>query len=93
MTLDEAIIHADEKAEGDCPCARDHQELASFLRRLKVLEKAHLDMSGVNKLVGSILDIIKKRFPAFDEDDDDLWDELTGFIDIELNVDDYPNHN
>ena len=35
MTLDEAIIHCKEKAQGDCACADDHRQLAEWLEELK----------------------------------------------------------
>jgi len=39
MTLDEAIQHALEKAEGNCPCAADHVQLAGWLQELKDLRR------------------------------------------------------
>lgn len=41
MTLDEAIIHAEEVADrcevtdGDCKCAAEHRQLAEWLKELK----------------------------------------------------------
>ena len=45
MTIDEAIIHAEEKGKellkkDSCSkCAEDHFQLASWLRELKILRK------------------------------------------------------
>jgi hypothetical protein len=40
MTLDEAIQHAQEVADRGCDqCARDHQQLADWLKELKELRK------------------------------------------------------
>ena len=35
MTLDEAIEHADERACGNDQCAKDHAQLADWLRELR----------------------------------------------------------
>ena len=40
MTLDEAIVHAQEVADKGCEqCARDHQQLADWLKELKKLRE------------------------------------------------------
>ena len=39
MTLDEAIEHADEKAECDGSCGDNHRQLAMWLRELKALKE------------------------------------------------------
>lgn len=43
MTLDEAIAHAMEKAnelkDCDCECAKDHLQLAEWLKELKFLRE------------------------------------------------------
>ena len=41
MTLDEAISHAEEKANqlGDCKCGEEHRELAAYLKELKQYRK------------------------------------------------------
>lgn len=41
MTLDEAIEHAKEKAQGDCACSKDHAQLAAWLQELKDLRKLY----------------------------------------------------
>lgn len=42
MKLEEAIIHAEEKAKalGDCECAKEHLQLASWLKTLDLFHKA-----------------------------------------------------
>ena len=35
MTIDEAILHCEEKAQGCDECASEHQQLADWLRELK----------------------------------------------------------
>lgn len=46
MTLDEAIEHATQVADSykdtvpDCDCARDHRQLADWLKKVRVYEKA-----------------------------------------------------
>lgn len=43
MTLDEAIIHAEERAKEDCSnCAKEHQQLAEWLKELKMLRNNNL---------------------------------------------------
>ena len=39
MTIDEAIEHAESRAWSGNPCAREHAQLASWLRELKELRK------------------------------------------------------
>ena len=60
MTLDEAILHAEEVADrcdvtdGDCKCAAEHRQLAEWLRELKradTLLKATYDL--LNKQHGN----------------------------------------
>lgn len=47
MTLDEAIIHAEEVADrcdvtdGDCKCAAEHRQLAEWLRELKAYKNKY----------------------------------------------------
>lgn len=40
MTLDEAIQHCKEKANGSCACADDHRQLAEWLTELAEKRKA-----------------------------------------------------
>lgn len=40
MSLEEAILHAQEKSQGTSPCAAEHKQLASWLEELRVLRKA-----------------------------------------------------
>ena len=40
MTLEEAIYHCKEKANGDCACADDHRQLAEWLTELLERRKA-----------------------------------------------------
>ena len=52
MTLDEAIIHCKEIAQGDCACAEDHRQLANWLeelqkRQLSVCENCAHWISGL----------------------------------------------
>ena len=35
MTLQEAIEHCEEKAKGDSECAKDHAQLAEWLKELE----------------------------------------------------------
>ena len=41
MTLDEAIIHCEEKAKECSKCGKEHQQLADWLKELK----QHREMS------------------------------------------------
>lgn len=40
MSLEEAILHAQEKSQGTSPCAAKHKQLAAWLEELRVLRKA-----------------------------------------------------
>ena len=45
MTLDEAIKHAEEKAKLGCSeCAKEHRELAAWLKELKWYRERERDM-------------------------------------------------
>lgn len=39
MTLQEAIEHCEEKAKGNSECAKDHAQLAEWLKELEVRRK------------------------------------------------------
>lgn len=49
MTLDEAILHAEEKAKGKGPCAADHRQLAKWLRELKAYRAKNLNAYQLEK--------------------------------------------
>ena len=44
MTLDEAIVHADEKGRGESPCAEEHRQLAAWLEELRDLRERQAGM-------------------------------------------------
>ena len=44
MTLDEAIEHAREKANGCGECAKEHQQLAEWLEELKQFRESYNDL-------------------------------------------------
>ena len=45
LTLDEAILHCQERAKADCSeCAKEHQQLAEWLEELKILRKKQIPM-------------------------------------------------
>ena len=48
MTIDEAIRHAEEKAQelGCTECAQEHRQLAAWLRELKFRRKAQADLDA-----------------------------------------------
>ena len=48
LTIDEAIRHAEEKAQelGCTECAQEHWQLASWLRELKFRRKAQADLDA-----------------------------------------------
>ena len=56
MTLDEAIIHAEEVADrcdvtdGDSKCSVEHRQLAEWLKELKTLRKQDVHDNNVGKL-------------------------------------------
>lgn len=47
MTLEEAIVHAEEKAKSECgKCASEHRQLADWLKKLKNYEKKMEETEG-----------------------------------------------
>jgi hypothetical protein len=46
MTLDEAIAHAEEKAKGDDACAKEHEQLAAWLRELRLRRNVAEETGG-----------------------------------------------
>jgi len=47
MTLDEAIAHAEEVAEGCSKCADEHRQLADWLKELR--ERRNADSHGITE--------------------------------------------
>lgn len=77
MTLDEAIEHAEEKACGSSECAKDHKQLAEWLKELKERREAahelrltfhHLsDYLRTSVSLGIVLDRLRQRLEFIEE--------------------------
>jgi len=102
MTLDEAIEHAQQKAaELDsvldsvaCKCAAEHRQLAEWLKRLRRLEKSHLNMPELNSLACSIHDVVERNLGTLDyEKSDIVYNDIINLLETRLDPDDYPNYN
>ena len=48
MTLEEAINHCEEKAQGCDACAKEHKELAMWLKELLERRRAAAKYFGIN---------------------------------------------
>lgn len=50
MTLDEAILHCEEKAVGCNKCAEEHKQLAEWLKELKTFKELKNNMVNIKEL-------------------------------------------
>lgn len=78
MTLDEAIEHCHEKAQGCDKCALEHEQLHDWLVELKYARRAEpennpLTLEELREINGNPVWVVKKSYPSTDKWESGFW--------------------
>ena len=76
MTLEEAIMHCEEKACGNSQCALEHKQLAKWLKELRILKSLPSDLDEAGKNYAELLPQgrVSKKYSAIDFIAGAKWD-------------------